>query len=100
MGEISWFFCLLRLKMSNEEIKRAILEMDEREELAKDMLEQVRPAGQPKKLLKLQRLQHLLVLLQLLKFVPEKSDMDLLEEHKHELERMARADRFLYEMSR
>lgn len=27
--------------MSNEEIKRAILEMDEREELAKDMLEQV-----------------------------------------------------------
>ncbi len=31
-----------RLKMSNEEIKRAILEMDEREELAKDMLEQVR----------------------------------------------------------
>lgn len=35
-----WFLC--RLKMSNEEIKRAILEMDEREELAKDMLEQVR----------------------------------------------------------
>lgn len=30
--------------MSNEEIKRAILEMDEREELAKDMLEQVSPA--------------------------------------------------------
>ena len=27
--------------MSNEEIRRAILEMDEREELAKDMLEQV-----------------------------------------------------------
>uniref|UniRef100_A0A665UZX7 Dishevelled associated activator of morphogenesis 2 n=1 Tax=Echeneis naucrates TaxID=173247 RepID=A0A665UZX7_ECHNA len=67
---------LSKLKMSNEEIRRAILEMDEREELAKDMLEQ------------------------LLKFVPEKSDIDLLEEHKHELERMARADRFLYEMSR
>lgn len=32
---------LFRLKMTNEEIKRAILEMDEREELAKDMLEQV-----------------------------------------------------------
>lgn len=30
--------------MSNEEIKRAILEMDEREELAKDMLEQVSAA--------------------------------------------------------
>ncbi|XP_047677119.1 disheveled-associated activator of morphogenesis 2 isoform X4 [Tachysurus fulvidraco] len=67
---------LSKLKMSNEEIKRAILEMDEREELAKDMLEQ------------------------LLKFVPEKSDTDLLEEHKHELDRMARADRFLYDMSR
>lgn len=37
---------------------------------------------------------------QLLKFIPEKSDIDLLEEHKHELERMARADRFLFEMSR
>ncbi|XP_062863248.1 disheveled-associated activator of morphogenesis 2 isoform X2 [Trichomycterus rosablanca] len=67
---------LSKLKMSNEEIKRAILEMDEREELAKDMLEQ------------------------LLKFVPEKSDIDVLEEHKHELDRMARADRFLYDMSR
>lgn len=41
-----------------------------------------------------------LAFLQLLKFVPEKSDIDLLEEHKHELERMARADRFLFEMSR
>ncbi|KAM9466004.1 disheveled-associated activator of morphogenesis 2 isoform 3-T5 [Clarias gariepinus] len=67
---------LSKLKMSNEEIKRAILEMDEREELAKDMLEQ------------------------LLKFIPEKSDIDVLEEHKHELDRMARADRFLYDMSR
>ncbi|MGH0134704.1 UNVERIFIED_CONTAM: hypothetical protein FKN15_014982 [Acipenser sinensis] len=65
-----------RLKLSNEEIRRAILEMDEQEDLAKDMLEQ------------------------LLKFVPEKSDIDLLEEHKHEIERMARADRFLFEMSR
>ncbi|XP_078503454.1 disheveled-associated activator of morphogenesis 2 isoform X1 [Lissotriton helveticus] len=67
---------LSKLKLSNEEIKRAILEMDEQEDLAKDMLEQ------------------------LLKFVPEKSDIDLLEEHKHEIDRMARADRFLYEMSR
>ncbi|NXT83328.1 DAAM2 protein, partial [Zapornia atra] len=67
---------LSRLKLSNEEIKRAILTMDEQEDLPKDMLEQ------------------------LLKFVPEKSDIDLLEEHKHELDRMARADRFLFEMSR
>ncbi|KAG7265270.1 hypothetical protein CRUP_020516 [Coryphaenoides rupestris] len=35
----------------------------------------------------------------MLKFVPEKSDVDLLEEHKHELDRMAKPDRFLYEMS-
>lgn len=41
-----------------------------------------------------------LLIFQLLKFVPEKSDIDLLEEHKHEIDRMARADRFLYEMSR
>ncbi|XP_069464851.1 disheveled-associated activator of morphogenesis 2 isoform X3 [Ambystoma mexicanum] len=67
---------LSKLKLSNEEIRHAILEMDEQEDLAKDMLEQ------------------------LLKFVPEKSDIDLLEEHKHEIDRMARADRFLYEMSR
>ncbi|KAM6459577.1 disheveled-associated activator of morphogenesis 2 isoform 1-T7 [Liasis olivaceus] len=67
---------LSKLKLSNEEIRQAILKMDEEEDLAKDMLEQ------------------------LLKFVPEKSDVDLLEEHKHEIDRMARADRFLYEMSR
>ncbi|NWZ78988.1 DAAM2 protein, partial [Poecile atricapillus] len=67
---------LSKLKLSNEEIRQAILKMDEQEDLAKDMLEQ------------------------LLKFIPEKSDTDLLEEHKHEIERMARADRFLFEMSR
>ncbi|KAM6973612.1 LOW QUALITY PROTEIN: disheveled-associated activator of morphogenesis 1 [Aplochiton taeniatus] len=67
---------LSRLKLTNEEIRRAILTMDEQEDLPKDMLEQ------------------------LLKFVPEKADVDLLEEHKHELDRMAKADRFLYEMSR
>ncbi|MEQ2308153.1 Disheveled-associated activator of morphogenesis 1, partial [Ameca splendens] len=67
---------LSRLKMTNEEISQAVLSMDDQEELPKDMLEQ------------------------LLRFVPEKSDVDLLEEHKHELDRMARADRFLYDMSR
>uniref|UniRef100_A0A8C7CGD1 Dishevelled associated activator of morphogenesis 1b n=1 Tax=Oncorhynchus kisutch TaxID=8019 RepID=A0A8C7CGD1_ONCKI len=68
--------CSRWLKLSNEEMKRAILTMDEQEDLPKDMLEQM------------------------LKFIPEKSDVDLLEEHKHELDRMAKADRFLYEMSR
>ncbi|XP_054909425.1 disheveled-associated activator of morphogenesis 1 [Poeciliopsis prolifica] len=67
---------LSKLKMTNEEICQAIMSMDDQEELPKDMLDQ------------------------LLKFVPEKSDVDLLEEHKHELERMARPDRFLYDMSR
>uniref|UniRef100_A0A4W6FG01 Dishevelled associated activator of morphogenesis 1b n=1 Tax=Lates calcarifer TaxID=8187 RepID=A0A4W6FG01_LATCA len=67
---------LSRLKLTNEEIRHAILTMDEQEDLPKDMLEQ------------------------LLKFVPEKSDIELLEEHKHELDRMARSDRFLYDMSR
>ncbi|KAK2091830.1 Disheveled-associated activator of morphogenesis 1 [Saguinus oedipus] len=67
---------LSRLKLSNDEIKQAILTMDEQEGLPKDILEQ------------------------LLKFVPEKSDIDLLEEHKHELDRMAKADGFLFEMSR
>ncbi|XP_037652369.1 disheveled-associated activator of morphogenesis 1-like isoform X2 [Sebastes umbrosus] len=66
---------LSRLKLPNEEIRHAILTMDEQEDLPKDMLEQ------------------------LLKFVPEKSDIELLGEHKHELERMAKADRFLYDMS-
>lgn len=37
-----------RLKLSNEEIRQAILRMDEQEDLAKDMLEQVRtPVGEP-----------------------------------------------------
>nr|XP_032819533.1 disheveled-associated activator of morphogenesis 1-like [Petromyzon marinus] len=67
---------LSKLKLTNEEIKRAVMQMDEHEDLPKDMLEQ------------------------LLKFVPEKSDVDLLEEHKNETERMARADRFLFDMSR
>lgn len=31
------------MKLSNEEIRQAVLKMDEQEDLAKDMLEQVRP---------------------------------------------------------
>ncbi|XP_072314507.1 disheveled-associated activator of morphogenesis 1-like [Eucyclogobius newberryi] len=67
---------LSRLKLTNDEIRHAILTMDEHEDLPKDMLEQ------------------------LLKFVPEKNDIELLEEHKNELDRMAKADRFLYDMSK
>ena len=36
---------------------------------------------------------------QLIKFIPTKEEVDLLNEHKNEIKRMARADRFLYEMS-
>lgn len=36
------YLIYFRLKLSNEEIKRAILTMDEQEDLPKDMLEQVR----------------------------------------------------------
>lgn len=38
-----FFLSVCRLKLSNEEIKKAIMEMDEQEDLPKDMLEQVRP---------------------------------------------------------
>ena len=36
---------------------------------------------------------------QLIKFIPTKEEIDLLTEHKNDIKRMARADRFLYEMS-
>lgn len=39
-GCSAWVY--YRLKLSNEEIRQAILRMDEQEDLAKDMLEQVR----------------------------------------------------------
>lgn len=38
--------------------------------------------------------------LQLLKYVPQSDEVDLLSSHSDELEKFARADRFLYEMSR
>lgn len=37
---------------------------------------------------------------QLIKFIPTKEEIDMLEEHQHELDRMARADKFLFEMNR
>ncbi|UYV69042.1 DAAM2 [Cordylochernes scorpioides] len=68
---------LSKLRMTNEDICRAILSMDHpREQLPKDMVEQ------------------------LLKFVPSAEEKALLEEHSMEIESMARADRFLFEISR
>ena len=50
--------------------------MDHSEELPKDMCEQ------------------------LLKFVPTPEETQMLAEHEHDLVSMARADRFLYDMSK
>lgn len=67
---------LSKLRLSNEEICRAILSMDNKEQLPKDMVEQ------------------------LLKFMPSQEEKALLEEHSMEIDSMARADRFLYEISK
>ncbi|KAJ0176247.1 hypothetical protein K1T71_008421 [Dendrolimus kikuchii] len=67
---------LSKLKMTDEEICRAILRMDSGEQLPIDMVEQ------------------------LLKFTPSAEEAALLEEHQDELDSMARADRFLYEISK
>ncbi|GFS32251.1 disheveled-associated activator of morphogenesis 1 [Trichonephila inaurata madagascariensis] len=66
---------LSKLRLSNEEICKAILSMDNKEQLPKDMVEQ------------------------LLKFMPSHEEKALLEEHSMEIDNMARADRFLYEIS-
>ncbi|KAJ8308329.1 hypothetical protein KUTeg_013203 [Tegillarca granosa] len=67
---------LSKLKLTNEELMSAILSMDSREDLPKDMLEQ------------------------LLKFVPTAEESQLLSEHSSAIDQMARADRFLYEASK
>uniref|UniRef100_T1JFN2 FH2 domain-containing protein n=1 Tax=Strigamia maritima TaxID=126957 RepID=T1JFN2_STRMM len=67
---------LSKLKMSNEEICKAILDMDSKNQLPKDMVEQ------------------------LLKFIPSQEEKALLDDHSCEIDQMARADRFLYEISR
>ncbi|CAH1159429.1 unnamed protein product [Phaedon cochleariae] len=67
---------LSKLKMSDEDITRAILSMDGAEQLPIDMVEQ------------------------LLKFTPSSEEAALLEEHSDEIDSLARADRFLYEISK
>ena len=67
---------LSKLKLSNEEVIKAVTDMDSREDLPKDMLEQ------------------------LLKFVPTTEEIQLLSEHSQEIDNMARADKFLFEASR
>ncbi|XP_050055784.1 disheveled-associated activator of morphogenesis 1 [Aphis gossypii] len=67
---------LSKLKMSDEEIARVILDMDTKDILPLDMVEQ------------------------LLKFTPGPDEAALLEEHSFDLDSLARADRFLYEISK
>lgn len=62
--------------MSDEEIARLILNMDTKDVLPLDMVEQ------------------------LLKFTPGPDEAALLEEHSYDLDSLARADRFLYEISK
>lgn len=62
--------------MSDEEIARTILDMDTKDVLPLDMVEQ------------------------LLKFTPGPDEAALLEEHSYDLASLARADRFLYEISK
>uniref|UniRef100_A0A2S2PDJ4 Disheveled-associated activator of morphogenesis 2 n=1 Tax=Schizaphis graminum TaxID=13262 RepID=A0A2S2PDJ4_SCHGA len=67
---------LSKLKMSDEEIARVIMDMDSKDILPLDMVEQ------------------------LLKFTPGPDEAALLEEHSFDLDSLARADRFLYEISK
>ncbi|PNF21002.1 hypothetical protein B7P43_G09517 [Cryptotermes secundus] len=67
---------LSKLKMSDEDISKAILSMDNKDQLPIDMVEQ------------------------LLKFIPSAEEAALLEEHSDEIDSLARADRFLYEISK
>ncbi|KAL0266624.1 UNVERIFIED_CONTAM: hypothetical protein PYX00_009117 [Menopon gallinae] len=67
---------LSKLKMSDNEICNVIMSMDSKDELPLDMVEQ------------------------LLKFTPSSEEVALLEEHSDEIESLARADRFLYEIAK
>ncbi|KAK2166761.1 hypothetical protein NP493_1306g00020 [Ridgeia piscesae] len=67
---------LSKLKMTSQSLAHAVLTMDTEEELPKDMCEQ------------------------LLRFVPTPEEKQMLNEHAMEIGQMAKADRFLFEMSR
>ncbi|KAK4021110.1 hypothetical protein OUZ56_003040 [Daphnia magna] len=67
---------LSKLKMTNEDIIRALLSMDSKEELPMDMVEQ------------------------LLKFIPTNEERALLDERSSDLDSLSRADRFLYDVSK
>jgi len=67
---------LKKINIQNDELSYAILTMDPNDKLSKDMLEQM------------------------LKFVPTPDEANLFNSHHDEVETFARADRYLYEMSK
>jgi len=67
---------LSKLKMSDADISAAILSMDRRQQLPLDMVEQM------------------------LKFTPSSEEVALLEERADDVDALARADRFLYEIAK
>ncbi|XP_023325482.1 disheveled-associated activator of morphogenesis 1 [Eurytemora carolleeae] len=67
---------LSKLKLSNDEISKAIMTMDARDQFPVDMVEQM------------------------LKFTPSPEERALLDEHAEEIDHLARADRFLFELSK
>lgn len=64
------------IELSHSYLSRAILSMDSNEQLPIDMVEQ------------------------LLKFTPSAEERALLDEHSEDIDSLARADRFLYEISK
>ncbi|XP_014673417.1 PREDICTED: disheveled-associated activator of morphogenesis 1-like isoform X2 [Priapulus caudatus] len=66
---------LSKLRMTNPEVTAVIMDMDRDDLISKDLCEQM------------------------LKFVPTSEEVAMLDEQSHELESMARADSFLYDMS-
>ena len=67
---------LSRYKLTEEEVQRTMMNMDHKERLDKDMVEQ------------------------LLKYVPTQAEKEQLESHVHEMPNFARADRFMFITSR
>lgn len=68
--------CILTKLIFDPILSRAILSMDSNEQLPIDMVEQ------------------------LLKFTPSAEERALLDEHSEDIDSLARADRFLYEISK
>ncbi|XP_071834837.1 disheveled-associated activator of morphogenesis 1-like isoform X2 [Apostichopus japonicus] len=67
---------LSKMKVTNDEITKAVMTMDTAESIPKDMLEQI------------------------LKYVPTPEEVSLLSEHAAEKDNMAAADRFMFDLSR